>query len=360
VVVPGLEAGGVGRDLLRGKGGGVDRGVGDNSLHRAPADEAVADAQVLMMCTRRLPSGSQSVAVTTASIVQRVSVQLRTPIEGRQATISRVRLVGLYLPPEADLHESVHDGVLDVDTTAFVEFLSLSVSPREEGDYLVLAAGAITEGDGGETVLARVVDHEGSPWPEPGPDQEPFRMHREGEVSLLWARIVRLGPGEHAFRLEAGLALAAVGHVQDLRLLAFRTDLFAARSAHDLGDMVFGCAGAAVPISVLESDDHDRDHDQLVIQMLAVDGRGTDVHSGRGRVARFRAGASETFLIRYSDSTSPRLPDGAVDVVRAAAPVRFENAIDCEGDGPDLGVRESVIHLLALPAPAAASLAVID
>jgi hypothetical protein len=280
--------------------------------------------------------------ITTAQGPQTVTVQLRrTEASAESAVLGNLRLLAFPLPPDADPHFSeVPPPAVVSPMGNWAPFHTLDVTPREPGDYLVLALAVITEEPSPGVAYMRIRDADGAFWPA-----REFANDRRPWHSFLAARRQRLAASPSTFTIELRAPTATPATARDLRFLAFRVDALASFASTSELEPVTIATSQPVVTSVVTTEATPVERTYVVYQGVQV------YEDGGGVVARglhFRAASSPPIEYLYrTNNFEQSLSFGVVRLVRAGAATTFENAIS----SPDLATltaAESVIHVLGL------------
>lgn len=284
------------------------------------------------------------VAVPARAGTTTAHLELRTATAAT-ASLTDAVLIGLTLPPEADLQVTEALPPMAITQDAWTDVLAATISPAAAGDYLILVSASASEGPGSSDIAFRVVAPSGAYWPD-GPTQE-FLNHRGFFAPLLIARTIALTPGAHEFRVQALSGSTAT--LRDVRVIALRTDVFeAAMTREDLAPVETPCSGTATSTLTTDAPPATRDH--LVIQAMKTIGQIDDPMLERGCVARFVLdGVQHSESIIYNSVYGPDTPRAAFALHTTDMPFSLENRSACEGADMPPVVSESVITVLRLP-----------
>jgi hypothetical protein len=282
--------------------------------------------------------------VTGATGRRAVTAELRASTG--TATLSGLTMLAFRLPPGADFHGVIDDRLVVGDV--YTAGPALTIEPARAGEYVVLFAAEGDEAPSAQSINLRVADHAAQHWPALSSDGDHWFNHRRVSRQFFTARAVALdAPAAFAVETKTDSATATAS-LRRARLLAFRTDAFAAfDSVAALDNRLLSSTTPTTAAELAALDDGGAD--RVLLQSVAVnadDGGGL----GCGRTITLQAGERVLELVEYNDGRGPRTSYAAFDgLAGGTGPLTLRNQVHCDGTAVALNVAEAVIHVLTLP-----------
>jgi hypothetical protein len=264
-----------------------------------------------------------------------VQLQLRDAA-GSTSRVTDFHLLAFSLPMGAELMyaEDLGQRVVPV---GFLPYVTIDVTPKSPGDYLILGGVSATEAPSGSNVGVHIVDPQQNIWPE----NELYFNHRTPWYAFLWARVVHLDvPG--TFRLEAEGDVSP-STIQMARLAAIRTNAFdAVETTEDLPTASSTSTTGEVRSSVVTATPPGA-RDYVVLQHLAFEVHTTTFNQG----ALFKRdgttiGSNEFFTASAGNHA------GLASTTRTAQSMTLTTEMYVTDASTDARGFESVIHALRL------------
>ena len=293
--------------------------------------------------------------ITGTTATQTVQVQLRDQT-GNTATIEDLQLIAFRLPAGADFQYAETEAPQVVTAGAWNTYRDLTFTPSSAGDYLILALANANESPSLDGIGIRLLDPASGIWPDdsdPGTQEGHFDNDRPAPYSMLLARVQTLDatPKTYAIRANGG---AGGSTIQYTRLMAFRTDAFAAfESTEDVAETSTTSTTKVVK-STLTTTASSAPREHIVIQSMMLFGPAPFPPSGERRAGFEADGAPQMVYAHTIDNRFIRVSYGFFDAVITANAVQYNNTFSTSSATYQVDAKESSIHVLTLGAPAAA------
>lgn len=255
----------------------------------------------------------------------------------RRGAVHDLRIFAFPLPPGADLHvtELETDTALTMTRTAHA---ALAIRPSAPGTYLLLAVASLSEAPGVDNATAELsIGEQLVPMPEFNNNRAPMR-------TFVVARTLPLDATGTDVRFWARTDHPAGATVAHLRILAFRTDVFAGAWSAESAAVETSTDPSRVVKAALDVPAADAPAIDVVIQSMYAGG--SELPEGPFAVEFLGAGGS---VVRFESAQAvggPHFPYATATFGRGAA-LHVENAYVPQPEGTRAW--ESFIHALRLP-----------
>ena len=286
--------------------------------------------------------------VTGTTALQTVQVQLRDP--SGTATIDDLQIIAFKLPAGADFQFVENETTQAVTASVWASYQSLTFTPTSVGDYLIIAVANGHEFPGGSTIGIRLQDPAASHWPAA---TAYYANPRDPWQSFFLARVQNLAVSSQTYQIQANGSATGGSEIRNTRIMAFRTDVF--DSVQSVENTAESSTTSTTPVvkSVLTTTAPPAARDYIVIQSLGL-------RAASSSTDQRRAGFEEDDVVQTSyghviNNSEYTTSFGTFDALATSSSVKYENTFSTSNALFTVYAKESVIHVLRLPAQAADS-----